>query len=193
MITKDGIDVSLDALNAENYVVPKGEEMVYHCVIEVVQFNPKTGARMSRPRIQKFGRKVFEQTVRDALLKQGYTIKVLYNPTEWIKARKNRIAAGRVNAEARRKAEIDAAVQAALAEERARQEQRELEIGKMLQEIQVKYEALAESEKEAENAALAEANDNADANADAEAKNTEPAEASNPKAKPGRPKKNTEE
>ena len=132
MITKDGIDVSIDALNAENYVVPKGEEMVYHCVIEVVQFNPKTGARMSRPRIQKFGRKVFEQTVRDALLKQGYTIKVLYNPTEWIKARKNRIAAGRVNAEARRKAEIDAAVNAALADERARQEQRELEIGKML-------------------------------------------------------------
>lgn len=153
MITKDGIDVSLDALNAENYVVPKGEEMVYHCVIEVVQFNPKTGARMSRPRIQKFGRKVFEQTVRDALLKQGYTIKVLYNPTEWIKARKNRIAAGRVNAEARRKAEIDAAVQAAVAK------------------------------------ALAEAKANADANAE----NTEPVEASEPKAKPGRPKKNTEE
>ena len=58
---------------------------------------------------------MFEQTVRDALLKQGYTIKVLYNPTEWIKARKNRIAESRANAEAKRKAEIDAAVQAAVA------------------------------------------------------------------------------
>lgn len=163
MITKDGIDVSIDALTADNYIVPKGEEMVYHCVIEVVQFNPKTGARISRPRIQKFGRKVFEQTVRDALLKQGYTIKVLYNPTEWIKARKNRIAESRANAEARRKAEIDAAVQAAVAK------------------------ALAEAK------ANADANADAEANANAEAENTEPVEASEPKAKPGRPKKNTEE
>lgn len=115
MITKDGIDVSIDALTPENYIVPKGEEMVYHCVIEVVQFNQKTGARVSRPRVQKFGRKVFEQTVRDALLKQGYSIKVLYNPTEWIKAKKNQVAQGRVNAEARRKAEIDAAVKEAVA------------------------------------------------------------------------------
>lgn len=115
MITKDGIDVSIDALTPDNYLVPKGEEMVYHCVIEVVQFNPKTGARMSRPRIQKFGRKVFEQTVRDALLKQGYTVKILYNPTEWIKAKKNQVAQSRATAEARRKAEIDAAVQAAVA------------------------------------------------------------------------------
>lgn len=115
MITKDGIDVPIDALTADNYIVPKGEEMVYHCVIEVVQFNPKTGARISRPRVQKFGRKVFEQTVRDALLKQGYTVKILYNPTEWIKAKKNQVAQSRANAEARRKAEIDAAVQAAVA------------------------------------------------------------------------------
>lgn len=115
MITKDGIDVPIDALTADNYIVPKGEEMVYHCVIEVVQFNPKTGARISRPRVQKFGRKVFEHTVRDALLKQGYTVKILYNPTEWIKAKKNQVAQSRANAEARRKAEIDAAVQAAVA------------------------------------------------------------------------------
>ena len=115
MITKDGNDVSIDALTADNYIVPKGEEMVYHCVIEVVQFNQKTGARISRPRVQKFGRKVFEHTVRDALLKQGYTIRILYNPTEWIKAKKNQVAQGRANAEARRKAEIDAAVKEAVA------------------------------------------------------------------------------
>lgn len=115
MLTKDGIDVPINALTPENYLVPKGEEMVYHCVIEVVQFNPKTGVRISRPRVQKFGRKIFEHTVRDALLKQGYTVKILYNPTEWIKAKKNQVAQHRANAEARRKAEIDAAVQAAVA------------------------------------------------------------------------------
>lgn len=115
MITKDGIDVPIDALTPENYIVPSGEEMVYHCVIEVVQFNPKTGEKKSRPRVQKFGRKIFEQVVRDALLKQGYTIKILYNPTEWIKAKKNQMAQGRANAEARRQAEFDAKVKEAVA------------------------------------------------------------------------------
>lgn len=116
MLTKDGIDVSVDALTPDNYLVPKGEEMVYHCVIEVVQFNQKTGVRVSRPRVQKFGRKIFEQIVRDALLKQGYSVKILYNPTEWINAKKDSIARSRANAAAQRKAEIDAAVKAAVAQ-----------------------------------------------------------------------------
>lgn len=116
MLTKDGIDVSIDALTPDNYLVPKGEEMVYHCVIEVVQFNQKTGVRISRPRVQKFGRKIFEQIIRDALLKQGYSVKILYNPTEWINAKKNQIAQSRANAEAQRQAEFDAKVKAAVAE-----------------------------------------------------------------------------
>ena len=116
MLTKDGIDVSVDALTPDNYLVPKGEEMVYHCVIEVVQFNQKTGVRISRPRVQKFGRKIFEQIIRDALLKQGYSVKILYNPTEWINAKKNQIAQSRANAEAQRQAEFDAKVKAAVAE-----------------------------------------------------------------------------
>ena len=100
--------------------MPKGEEMVYHCRIEVVSFNQKTGQRTSKPRIQKFGRKAFEKSVRDSLMKQGYKVDVLYNPTEWIKARLEAKSVSRAQAKARQEAEtqkrIDAAVAKALAE-----------------------------------------------------------------------------
>ena len=120
MIDKFGKTVTLDELTADNYVVPKGEERCYHAVIEVKQFNPRTGERISKPRIQKFGRKMWETTVYDSLLKQGYTIKVLYNPTEYIKAHAQKAAEARAEAKAReaaqRKAEIDEAVAKAKAE-----------------------------------------------------------------------------
>lgn len=92
------------------YTVPKGEENSYHCLIEVRQFDAKTGERISRPRIQKFGRKAFEYTVRDNLLKQGYTIEVLHSPADWDKQRAAEQEKEREAAEARRKEEFNAAV-----------------------------------------------------------------------------------
>lgn len=88
--TKDGNFVPISDLTADNYVVPKGEELCYHCVIEVVQFNQRTGEKISSPRIQKFGRKIFEQTVRDSLLKQGYKVKILYSPVDYIKSQEEK-------------------------------------------------------------------------------------------------------
>lgn len=58
--------------------------MVYHVKIEVKQFNSKTGERISRPRIQKFGMKTWESSVRDSLRKQGYTMEILHDPNTWI-------------------------------------------------------------------------------------------------------------
>lgn len=115
MRTKDGNNVAILDLTPENYLVPKGEEMVYHCRIEVVSFNQKTGERMSKPRVQKFGRKAFEKSVRDTLLKQGYKVDVLYNPTEWIKARLEARNQSRANAKARQEAEIQKRVDEAVA------------------------------------------------------------------------------
>ena len=69
MITKDGRDTPIEKLTPDNYVVPKGEEKDYHAIIEVVQYDPKTGRKISRPRVQKFGRKAFEQTVQASLTK----------------------------------------------------------------------------------------------------------------------------
>lgn len=108
-----------EALTPETYVVPKGEEKFYHALIEVKQFDPKTGKRISRPRVQKFGKKIFDRVVRDALMKQGYEVTILHNPTEWLKAEAERKAAGAAAARAAKaKAEqekIDAAVNAAVA------------------------------------------------------------------------------
>lgn len=100
MITKDGKDAPINALTKENYLVPKGEEKSYHAVIEVVQFDPKTGVRLSKPRIQKFGKKMFETHVLSSLKKQGYTVTILHDPNEWIAKHQEQIAA-----EARKKAE----------------------------------------------------------------------------------------
>lgn len=115
MITKDGRDIAIENLTPENYKVPKGEEMVYHCVIEVVQYDAKTGKKLSRPRVQKFGKKMFETVVRDSLLKQGYEIKVLYNPNEYIKKQAEAARQSRVEKQKAEQEKFDAAVAAAVA------------------------------------------------------------------------------
>ena len=84
MIAKNGRDFPIEQITSENYVVSSGEEHVYHVKIEVKQFNSKTGERISRPRIQKFGMKTWESSVRDSLRKQGYTMEILHDPNTWI-------------------------------------------------------------------------------------------------------------
>jgi hypothetical protein len=124
MITKDGRDTPIEKLTAENYVVPRGEERSYHAVIEVKQFDPKTGKRLSTPRIQKFGKKIFESSVRASLKKQGYDIVILHDPNQWIQEQQEKAAEqAKAAAEAKAKAEkeaFDAAVAAAVAKEIAK-------------------------------------------------------------------------
>ena len=86
MKTKDGKNVTVDKLTADNYAVPAGEELLYHCVIEVVQYDPKTGVKISKPRIQKFGKKTFETLVQKTLRKQGYTVNILHSPEGYAEA-----------------------------------------------------------------------------------------------------------
>lgn len=118
MITKSGKDVSLEALTPGEYIVPKGEERFYHCLIEVKQFSRTTGVKQSRPRLQKFGLKAFRKDVRENLTKQGYTITVLHDPSEWVKAHAQKVAetkeAGKAAKEAEMQAKIDAAVAKAI-------------------------------------------------------------------------------
>lgn len=118
MITKDGRNTPIGSLTADNYLVPKGEERFYHTVIEVVQYDPKTGRKISKPRVQKFGAKIFERIVHDNLLKQGYTITILHDPRAYLaEAAKAKAVSAKAAAEAKAKAEqerFDAAVQAAV-------------------------------------------------------------------------------
>ena len=64
-------DVGLLDVTSENFIVPKGEESFYHCRIEVVKFNQETGERISRPRMQVFGKKFFETFGLHNLRKMG--------------------------------------------------------------------------------------------------------------------------
>ena len=129
MITKDGRDTPIEKLTPDNYIVPQGEETAYHCVIEVVQYNPKTGEKISKPRVQKFGRKTFEQTVANALRKQGYAITILHDPKQWIAEQQAKAEAkAKETAAAKAKAEqekFDAAVAAAVAKALADREKTE--------------------------------------------------------------------
>lgn len=133
MITKDGRDTPIEKLTAENYIVPKGEEKDYHAVIEVVQYDQKTGKRLSKPRVQKFGKKIFEAHVSDSLRKQGYTVTILHDPNVWLKEQAAKAAQqAKEQAEAKAKAEqekFDAAVKAAVAKELAEREANKAEAG----------------------------------------------------------------
>lgn len=126
MITKDGREVALENLTADQYIVPKGEERLYHCVIEVTNFDRKTGKRLSKPRIQKFGRKMFDAHIYHSLTQQGYDVKILHDPTKWIAEHKADVAASRkAKAEAEKAAQqkaFDDAVAAAVAKALAEKE-----------------------------------------------------------------------
>ena len=126
MITKDGRDTPIEKLTPDNYLVPKGEEQSYHAIIEVVQYDPKTGKKLSRPRIQKFGKKQFETNVLASLRKQGYTITILHDPNQWLAEQKEKAEKARAElAAAKKKAEqekFDAAVAAAVAKELAKRD-----------------------------------------------------------------------
>ena len=189
MITKDGRDTAIENLTASNYAVPKGEERYYHAIIEVKQFDPKTGKCLSTPRVQKFGKKIFETSVLANLKKQGYEVTILHNPNEWIKEQQAKSAEqAKAEAEAKAKTEqerFDAAVAAAVAKEmqdfKAQQAERDKELGRLLQEIEQRKEAELEAERKAEQEALLAAEA---VKAEAEAKEPEqPAEKKTTKSK----------
>ena len=121
MITKDGRDTPIEKLTPENYIVPKGEERCYHAVIEVVQFDQKTGKRISKPRVQKFGKKQFETSVLSSLKKQGYTVTILHNPNEWIKEQQEKAAKAKAEQEAAKAKAEQEKFEAAVAAEVQRQ------------------------------------------------------------------------
>jgi len=105
-------DVALLDVTPKNYICPKGEEMMYHCRIEVKKFNQETGERLSKPILQKFGRKFFESFGLHNLRRLGYTVDILHDPAEWYEAHKAEAEAAekarREAAEEARKAEMDA-------------------------------------------------------------------------------------
>lgn len=91
MLVNTGRDLPIEEVTKDNYIVPAGEEKVYHTRIEVKKFDSNTGKRQSIPRIQKFGAKSFK-TILSNLKKQGYTVDVLYDPSEYLAKQKEKQA-----------------------------------------------------------------------------------------------------
>lgn len=108
-------DVAIIDVTPENYIVPDNEKHLYHCVIEIKKFDSETGKRLSIPRIQKFGKKGYENSIAEHLKKQGYTITVLHDPNEYMKGKaeaEERAKAEKAKADAKAKAEADAKARA---------------------------------------------------------------------------------
>lgn len=95
-------DVPLTEVTTENYIVPKGEESLYHVVQELKQFDSKTGRRLSRPVLQKYDVKVWAKQ-KKALLSWGYDLVVVHDPAEYIRKRDEEMQ--RTADERRRKAQ----------------------------------------------------------------------------------------
>lgn len=97
MLTKTEVqgkykDLPILDVTAANFIVPKGEEHLYHCRIEVKKFNAETGERLSQPRMQVFGKKFFETFGLHNLRQQGYTVDILHDPNTWLEANKEILA-----------------------------------------------------------------------------------------------------
>lgn len=104
----------LDNVTADNYKVPQGEEGIYHVVLEVKEFDRKTGERTSVPRVQKFGVNAFE-TAFPNLKRLGYDVRVVYDPTSWLEKQakevEEREQQGAQSAAEAQQAAIDAALE----------------------------------------------------------------------------------
>lgn len=154
-------DVAIIDVTPENYIVPDNEKHLYHCVIEIKKFDSETGKRLSIPRIQKFGKKGYENSIADNLKKQGYTITVLHDPNEYMKAKAEEKAARTAAQQkaAEEKAAADAKAKAE-AEAKAKAEEKAALKAEILAELKAAGVIPAEPAKETK----------ADAKAKAEAK-----------------------
>ena len=107
-------------MTKDTYEVPANEKHLYHVKQELTEFDRSTGERISRPVIQKYGKRMFERVVYDDLKAQGYTIEVLHDPNEWLKDEAERkqteAELARINAEAEKQAEREALKAEILAE-----------------------------------------------------------------------------
>lgn len=117
-------DVEILDVTTENYIVPENEKHLFHVKIEQKAFNQNTGKRLSKPRVQKFGVKMYNR-ILDDLQRQGFSIDVLYNPTEYLKQAeetKTQIQKNVVKAEQQKR--IDEAVEKALKKQQEEFEKR---------------------------------------------------------------------
>lgn len=123
--TEDGRqkDVRVREVTKDNYIVPQNEKHVYHCKIEIERHSQSDGGFLSTPRIQKFGKKEFETVILKNLKLQGYSVEVLYDPTNYLKSVKAMMAQ-KSGQTGMTKADVDKVVASALAKQKAEFEEK---------------------------------------------------------------------
>lgn len=143
--TEDGRqkDVKVREVTKDNYIVPQNEKHVYHCKIEIERHSQSNGSFLSSPRIQKFGKKEFETVVLKNLKLQGYSVEVLYDPTNYLNSIKT-IMTQKSGQTGMTKADVDKAVASALAKQKA-------EFEKKLEETLAKQQKSSRSNKNNKN------------------------------------------
>ncbi|WP_281724479.1 hypothetical protein [Hoylesella shahii] len=136
---QDNNKTPLDQI-AENYQVQEGTEHLYHVALWMEEYDPKTGKPVHTPTTDVFGVQTFERNVSN-FKKLGYTLKVLHDPREFLKNQAEQAAARaeqeeqdkikralqkqREEFEKTRQADIEQAVNKALAERDKQAEQSE--------------------------------------------------------------------
>lgn len=75
--------MNIEKVTSSTYECPKGEEHLFHVKMEVTQFDPRTGKKLSHPRIQKFGRKAFKSHLMKEFKNLGYTVEILHDPDDY--------------------------------------------------------------------------------------------------------------
>ena len=126
MITKEGQDLPVDKITADNYKVKDKEANLYHIKMERIDYDRK-GKKNSTPFIQKVGINAYKSCSHE-WKRQDFTVEILHDP---IKAKAEN--------EAKAKAAM-AAKAAKAAEEKAAKEAADREALK----AQIKQEAMAE-------------------------------------------------
>lgn len=77
--TKEGMK-SLLEVTKNDYIVPKGEELLVHYTAEKVLIDSKTGKRLSHPDLIKTDVKMFETIIKRNLELQDYSVNILFHP-----------------------------------------------------------------------------------------------------------------
>ena len=67
--------------DAPAYVVPQGEEHLYHVELSKNVFDPATVKPSFKPFVQKYNVKMW-QTIYDIIKMQGYEVNILHDPTK---------------------------------------------------------------------------------------------------------------
>lgn len=101
--TTAGELANLEKLTPETYNVPQGEEHVYHVLQETKKYDQDTGQKRTKPRVQKYGKKVFENNVYHSHKKRKMSLVILHDPNNWLRENAEKVKIAQAEREERAK------------------------------------------------------------------------------------------